>query len=177
MRSPRWRLARRVTITAAVGLLGTGCGGPDPAAVEWSGRVCTALAGFTTTLGAQPQVPVTDPGAVQAWSTWLTGTAGAVQGTIQQLDGVGPAPVDGGDAYVERLGATLGEIAAGLDTARRNVAGIDPADPRVATEALPAALAPLQQLGAVADPTEGLSGELEAAFAAAPGCEALRPGG
>lgn len=159
-------------------LLTAGCGGGDPDAdvVAWTDRVCGALAGFTETATAQPTLDATDPqAAVTGLGTYLASTATAVDASISALEAAGPSPVAGGDEYVARLTGTLTQIRAGFESARTQLDGIDTSSTRSVSTALPAVVAPLQELGNLANPTDGLQAndELRAAADRAPNCRRL----
>jgi hypothetical protein len=167
--------------TTVVLLVAAGCGGEraaDP--VTWADDVCGALGSFTDALLAQPVLDSGDPvAAVHGLRGYLDVTSAAVQESLGQLDAVDASPVDGGDAYVDRLTGALTEIQAGFDAARAGLDDIDTSSAESARAALPAAVAPLQELRGLADPTEGLrdNDELRVAAEQAPRCQELRTAG
>jgi hypothetical protein len=87
--------------------------------------------------------------------------------------------VDGGDEYATRLREALVRIRTSYEAARTQLVGIDASSPEVLATALPAAMAPLQELGTIPSPTEGLqvNDELRTASEQAPSCRELRSAG
>ncbi|GAA0943915.1 hypothetical protein [Pseudonocardia zijingensis] len=174
---------RRVSCTIAVlAALAAGCGGAAPSAdaVAWTNQVCDALAGFTRAATSSPRIDRADPvAAVQELSRYLGATSEELQRSLTDLDAVGPSPVDGGDAYVGRLEEALRGIRAGFDSARTQLAAVDVSDPAQLATAVPAALAPLQELRDLPAPTEGMreNGGLSAASEQAESCRGLRTTG
>jgi hypothetical protein len=170
-------------VAAALVLLATGCGGgaasggADPAAVAWTDEVCGALTGFIKAVTDRPDVDPSDAvGAVRDVSGYLGSTTQQLQESLTALAAVGPSPVEGGDAYVARLRTALGGVLAGFEAAQTQLAAVDTSRPEAVATAVPAAVAPLQQLQNLPDPTEGLNAddEFRAAAEEAPGCRALR---
>jgi hypothetical protein len=162
---------------ALVVAAGCGGGGADADAVAWTDEVCVALTGFTQAVTAQPQIDRADPvAAVDALRDYFASTSAALQTSINELDRVGNAPVEGGDAYADQLRENMRQMRASFDASAAQLADVDTSSPASVTAALPAAVAPLQELGDLADPTEGLpaDGELRAAFEEAPHCQQLR---
>jgi hypothetical protein len=174
---------RRFTNTLAsafVLVVAAGCGEAGDAgsdAVAWTDQVCGALSGFARAATTQPKVDGADPAAtVRGLGDYFGTTAAALQGSIIELDAVGPSPVDGGDEYVARLKGALTEIRTSFDMARGQLAGVDTSSVQAMSVALPAAVAPLQELRNLADPTEGLraTDELTAAADKATNCQQVR---
>jgi hypothetical protein len=174
---------RRFTCTLAsafVLVIAAGCGNssdPDSDAVAWTDQVCGALSGFARAATSQPQVGGADPvSTVRGLGDYFSATATALQGSISELDAVGPSPVEGGDEYVARLKGALTEIRTSFDTARGQLAGVDTSSVQAMSVALPAAVAPLQELRNLADPTDGLraTDELRAAADKAANCQQVR---
>lgn len=171
---------RRISTVAALAALVAGCGGaaaPREEAVAWTDQVCGALSGFTRAATTSPRINPADPAAaVQELDRYLGATSGELQRSLTALDTVGASPVDGGDAYVARLEEALRGIQSGFDTARTQLAAVDVRDQAQLATAVPAAVAPLQELRNLPAPTEGMraSEELGAASEQAPNCRALR---
>ena len=165
---------------AALAALVAGCGGstaPDEDAVTWTNQVCGALAGFTRAATTSPEIDRSDPvAAVQELDRYLGATSEELQRSLTELDAVGTSPVNGGDAYVGRLEEALRGIRSGFDSARTQLAAVDVSDPAQLATAVPAALAPLQELRNLPAPTEGMrdSEELGAASEQAESCRRLR---
>jgi hypothetical protein len=173
---------RRFSCTvAALSVLAAGCGGVGAAgsddAIAWTDQVCGALIGFTRAATEDPKVDPADPvAATQEVSRYLSVTADELQRSVSALDAVGPSPVEGGDQYVARLSEALSRIRAGFESARTQLVGIDTSNPRAFATAFPTAVAPLQELRNLPDPTEGLRSneELRAASQQARSCHELR---
>jgi hypothetical protein len=170
------------TVAALAALVG-GCGGsaaPSDVAVAWTNQVCGSLSGFTRAATPSPQIDRADPvAAVRELDRYLGATSEELQRSLTALDTVGPSPVDGGDAYVGRLEEALRGIRNGFDSARTQLAAVDVSDPAQLATAVPAALAPLQDLRNLPAPTEGMrdSEELGAASEQATNCRQLRSTG
>jgi hypothetical protein len=168
---------------ATIAALVAGCGehaAPSEEAVAWTNQVCGALSGFTRAATTSPQINRGDPvAAVQELDRYLGATSDELQRSLTALDAVGAAPVDGGDVYVGRLEEALRGIRSGFDSARTQLAAVDVSDPAQLATAVPAALAPLQELRNLPAPTEGMRAgeELGAASEQAENCRGLRATG
>ncbi len=168
---------------ATLAVLVTGCGGqtaPSEQAVAWTNQVCGALAGFTRAATTSPRVDPADPSkTVQEVDRYLGSTSEELERSLTGLDAVGASPVEGGDGYVERLEEALRGIRTGFDSARTQLAAVDVSNSAVLATAIPAALAPLQELRNLPAPTEGMRAneELGAASERADNCRALRSTG
>jgi hypothetical protein len=178
------RTRRFSSTVAALAVLTTACGGGDTAtgddAVAWTNQVCGALSGFTRAATTGPRIDQADRvAAVQELSRYLGSTSEELQRSLTALDAVGPSPVEGGDEYVDRLREALSGIRTGFDTARTQVAAIDVSNPAALATGVPAAVAPLQDLRNLPDPTEGMrtNEELRTASEQAENCRALRTTG
>ncbi|HYH29207.1 MAG TPA: hypothetical protein VD903_02385 [Pseudonocardia sp.] len=171
---------RRFTCTVvALAALAAGCGDAAASedAVAWTNQVCTALSGFTRAASTGPRVDSADPVAtVQGVRDYLRATSEELQRSLTALDAVGPSPVAGGDQYVTRLEEALRGIHTGFESARTQLRTVDTADPQALATAFPAAVAPLQELRDLPDPTEGLGegDELRVAAEQAAACRELR---
>jgi hypothetical protein len=171
---------RRFSCTIAVlAALAVGCG--DAAASEdtvaWTNGVCGALTGFTRAASSGPRIDQADPVAsVQGVRSYLGATSDEVQRSLSALSAVGPSPVEGGDQYVTRLQEALQRIRSGFESARSQLATIDTSDRGALATAFPAAVAPLQELRDLPDPTAGLreNEELRTAAEQAAACRELR---
>jgi len=175
------RLFTMLTVTLALTTAGCAAGGDGGGAdaVEWTDDVCGALAPFATAASAQPAVDPADPaGMVRELGIYLGSTASAVQDSVRGLEAAGPAPVEGGDEYVDRLTETLTKVGTSFSDAEVRLSGVDTSSAESVATALPDVVAPLQELGALADPTDGLrsTDELRAAADQAPRCQQLRTG-
>lgn len=170
------------TLTPALALVVlTGCGGGvDAEAVAWADSVCGALAPFSEAAASQPVLEQTDPvGVVSGYDGYLGSITTALDTSLDRLAAAGPAPVEGGDEYVAKLRDTLTQIRTSFGTTRTQLAEVDTSSIQSVTTALPAAVAPLQELANLPDPTEGLQAneELRTAADRAPNCQKLRTAG
>jgi hypothetical protein len=164
---------------AALAMLTVGCGGAatNVDAVAWTDEVCEALSGFTQVASDGPHIDPADPVAtVQRMSQYASSTSEELQRSLTALDAVGSSPVEGGDQYVARLREALTSIRAGFESARTQLAAVDIANQAALASAFPAAVAPLQELRNLPDPTEGLRANdaLKAASEKATSCRDLR---
>jgi hypothetical protein len=147
----------------------------DP--VQWTDKVCGSLLGLQESLSAKPQFDENDPSAaVKALSDFLGKSEASIDQAISGLDAAGPAPVANGDAAVTKIKSALTTIRSSFDQAKIALDKIDPNNVSELVTALPQAVAPLQELSKLQDPTTDLqsSPELEAAAAKAPNCQTLK---
>lgn len=171
------RIITGLVAASLVVVAGCGAGAASGAAVTWTNNVCGSLAGFADIVSSQPKIDRSDPvAAVRELGAYLRSTATALQDTIKGIDAAGPAPVAGGDEYVGRLKTTLTSIRTSFEDAGERLAKVDTSSPESLAAALPAVVAPLQNLGSLADPTKGLDSntELRTAAEQAPNCKQLR---
>ncbi|HKQ42007.1 MAG TPA: hypothetical protein VJT79_05955 [Pseudonocardia sp.] len=147
----------------------------DP--VQWTDKVCGSLLGLQESLSTKPQFDENDPSAaVKALSDFLGKSEASIDQAISGLDAAGPAPVANGDAAVTKIKSALTTIRSSFDQAKIALDKIDPNNVSELVTALPQAVAPLQELSKLQDPTTDLqsSPELEAAAAKAPNCQTLK---
>lgn len=150
----------------------------DP--VAWTDKVCGSLLPLQESLSTKPQLNQNDPAAaVKALSDFLGKSEASVDQALSGLDAAGPAPVANGDAAVTKIKSALTTIRTSFDRAKVALDKIDPNNVSELITALPQAVAPLQELSKLQDPTTDLesSPELEAAAAKAPKCQALKKSG
>jgi hypothetical protein len=146
----------------------------DP--VAWTDKVCGSLLPFVKAASTEPQFNQSDPGdAVKALSTYLGGAVSSIDQALTGLDAAGPAPVADGDAIVSKLKQTLTTVRTSFNQAKTAIDKVDPNNVAEIATALPEALAPLQSLSSLQDPTTDLKSnpELEAAAAKAPNCQEI----
>jgi hypothetical protein len=177
--APHRRAGFTLVATVAGVLATTACSSstPSPEAVAWADHVCGALGTFTRTVSAAPTLDGGNAVAsVAALRDYLQRSTSGIDEALKGLDGVGPSPVTGGDDYLGKLRTTLSGVRQGFTAAGEGLATLDTGNPGAVFAALPAVLAPLQDVGKLADPTQGLesSDALRAATAAAPQCRALQ---
>ncbi len=157
---------------------GTAASTTDP--VAWADKVCGSLLPLQHTLSTAPQVEQSDPTAtVKALSDFLGRSEAAIDQAASALDAAGASPVPGGDDVVTKIKATLATVRTSFDQAKTAIDKIDPSDPTTLITALPQAVAPLQELSKLKDPSTDLksSPEFDAAAAKAPNCQALKKTG
>jgi len=145
----------------------------DP--VQWVDGVCGALLPFVKTAGTPPQLnTASDPTALaKGISDYLGQGATAADSAISGIAAVGPSPVAGGDDVITRLTQTLTTFRTSFQDAKTQVDAVDTSNPQTLRTELPKAVAPLEQLATMPDPTVDLqtSPELERASAQAPNCQ------
>jgi hypothetical protein len=170
------RMLGTVATTLAV-LAATGCGGESADPVAWSNDVCGALLPFVEGVAnAQPDLNPSDPtAAVTGLQNFLDAAVTGAQASLTDLEDTPPSPVEGGDEFVTNLRSALTQFRDGLEMARSELEGVDPANPQSVAAALPAALTALQGLENVPNPAAGLESnpELQAAGEEAPNCQTI----
>jgi predicted small secreted protein len=156
---------------------GGGAVAPTTDPVAWTDKVCGSLLPLQDSLSAKPQFDENDPAAaVKALSDFLGKSEASIDQAISGLDAAGPSPVANGDPAVAKIKSALTTIRSSFDQAKVALDKIDPNNVSELVTALPQAVAPLQELSKLQDPTTDLqsSPELEAAAAKAPNCQALK---
>jgi len=164
--------------TGAVTGGGTIAATTDP--VAWVDKVCGSLLPLQRSLSNEPQFDQNDPAAaVKALSDFLGRAEAAVDQALSGLDAAGPSPVPNGDASVARVKTALTTVRSAFDQVKTTLDKIDPNNTTDLITALPQAVAPLEQLSKLQDPTTDLksSPELKAAAAKAPNCQTLEKSG
>lgn len=149
----------------------------DPAAITWTGSVCSALAPVVQTLGAPPTSGFADPAAAkQAYLGYIDRALGAAEQAARQVDEAGAAPVPGGDELTQDVQSRLTDLRQDLMQAKAQVEGADPADPVAFGGAAAAAGNILGSMGHSAQAVATISGDpqLNAAFDQAEPCNQLR---
>lgn len=180
------RPAALLAVLAAL-FLGAGCttvvpgaAEPDPefvAALAWVDEVCGSLLPFIETAATPPQLDASgDPATILLGLSGYLGEASAAAGSaIDGMRAAGPSPVAGGDELVTGLTGTLTTFQTTLDGARTQVDALDTSDPLALLDTLPAAVAPLEQLADLPDPTAGMqsSPELDQASELSANCQQI----
>ncbi|MBP2364408.1 hypothetical protein [Pseudonocardia parietis] len=168
------RITGAVTAAVAAALL-AGCGASGPTPQVWTDEMCTAVLPFVRTAVGTPEAGSGTDERLRAISDYLGRTTTALDRTLGDLDRLGPAPVDDGEALTARLAGGLGEVRSAFSGARGRVDALDPADPAAAERDLPAALDPVARLGSATDPLNQVTGdpELAAAFRTSATCGEL----
>ncbi|WP_224388747.1 hypothetical protein [Pseudonocardia sp. ICBG1293] len=165
-------LAALVVVPA---VLLAGCGPTGPTVEQWTDSMCAAVLPFVRTAVDAPAGTEDPAQRLRALSDYLGRTTQAADGALGDLDRLGPAPVDDGEALSARLQGGLGEIRSAFSGARSRVDALDAADPAAVQRDLPAALEPLARLGGTTGPLEEVTGNpaIAAAFRASPVCTDL----
>jgi hypothetical protein len=156
---------------------GGGAVAPTTDPVAWTDKVCGSLLPLQDSLSTKPEFNENDPAAaVKALSDFLGKSEASIDQALSGLDAAGPSPVANGDAAVTKIKSALTTIRTSFDQAKVALDKIDPNNVSELVTALPQAVAPLQELSKLQDPTTDLqsSPELEAAAAKAPNCQALK---
>lgn len=169
--------------TTTVAGTATPAGAPAPAAgsgaaadgtVAWVDQLCGGLLPFVRTVSTSPPLDTSGDAdrLVSGLSTYLEQGGTAAETAIGAVSAVGPSPVADGDALVDRLVDTLTAYRATFVDARSRVDAIDTSDRQALVTELPPAIAPLEELATLADPTAELRGrpELRSATEQAPRC-------
>lgn len=167
-------LVRVGGIVSAVALTVTGCGsGVTPE--EWTDQMCGAVLPFVRT-ATTPPPSAADPAArTRGISEYLGRSTTALDGTLDTLQRLGPAPVDDGEAVSTRLKDSLTGIRTAFATSKTQVDALDTGDPAALERTLPTALAPVSGLGDATSPLAGLttSPELSEAAQSSANCRQL----
>jgi hypothetical protein len=146
--------------------------------VQWVDGVCGDLLPFVRAAGTPPQLTsAADPTAlVKSISDYLAQGAGAADSAITGMARVGPSPVSGGDQVVTRLTETLTKFRTSFQNAKTQVDAVDTTDQQALITELPKAVAPLQDLANMPDPTVDLqtNPELQRASTQAPNCQQIQ---
>ncbi|GAA4964869.1 hypothetical protein WHI96_02700 [Pseudonocardia tropica] len=162
-------------LLVAPAVLLAGCGPSGPTVEQWTESMCAAVLPFVRTAVDTPGETPDPAQRLRALSDYLTRTTQAADGALGDLDRLGPAPVDHGEALSARLQGGLGEIRSAFSGARSRVDAIDPADPAAVQRDLPAALEPLARLGGTTGPLDEVTGNpaIASAFRASSTCTDL----
>ena len=151
--------------------------GPGSDPVAWVDGVCGAALALVTPAVTRPDVgESTDLAVVQrSLSGYLGGILTGAQQARTQLDAVGAAPVEGGDAVVTKLRGALDTVEKTVGEARAAIDKADPRDPAGFAEALGSVQTALGD-NAAPDAIGDLVAvpDLNSAASKAPKCQQLR---
>lgn len=125
-----------VAVLAAIPLALSACGtpqagapepkAPTPEQVQWAGKMCGLVTGFTQ---KQQQLPVVDKTNTQtvkdSISSRLDAASGAADETVNGLKGLGPAPINGADQVNQSFQQGFGQVRDVLEQARAVAGQID----------------------------------------------------
>jgi hypothetical protein len=153
---------------------GTAATQGDP--VAWVNGVCGSLVPFVKAASVPPNVNPSDPkAAITGLGDYLGQAVTSLDTALNGLKSAGPSPVAGGDEVVTTLTTALTKFRSSFQDAKTKIDAVDPNNLTEVATALPEALAPLQELSDLKDPTADLksSPELEAAAKKAPNCQVL----
>lgn len=146
-------------------------------AVAWVDQVCGSLLPFMRAAGSPPNLSEARDRAslVQDVTDYLGEAEDAAEAGVSGMADAGPSPVAGGDQIVDQLSGTLSTFQTSFRTARTRIEEVDVNDPQELLTELPAAIAPLEQLATMPDPTAGLRGspELDQAAEQAANCQQI----
>jgi hypothetical protein len=146
----------------------------DP--VAWVNGVCGSLLPFVKAAATEPTIDPSNPkAAIKGLSTYLGKAVSTLDTGLAGLKAAGPSPVEGGDQVVTALTSALTKFQKSFKDAKTKIDAVDPTDLSQVATTLPAALAPLQELSSLPDPTADLksSPALDKAAQQAPNCKAL----
>jgi hypothetical protein len=138
------------------------------ASVAWADDVCAALTPLATVGQSFSELQPTDRADVVRL---LDATGDAVERSRAGLDGVGPSPVRGGDDAVAALKTALDRTSTAVADAKTKLAANDASGLLEAFGAVATGLGSLERFD-----DQQANPELEAAFRAAPRCQAISAG-
>ncbi|WP_181782606.1 hypothetical protein [Pseudonocardia pini] len=163
-----------VSVMAASGLFLAGCGGAsEQETVDWTNGLCSSYATFQQAALVGP-APASDlPTQARNLSSYLGATATSLDRALTDLDGLGAAPVEGGDQAVTKFRDQLSRYRTAFQQARTQVDGLD-LDSRTLQRDIEGAVAPVLSLqDADQDPLAGLDSQVTNAADKAPACQDL----
>ncbi|MFC7341094.1 hypothetical protein [Saccharopolyspora griseoalba] len=128
-----------VAVLAAIPLALSACGtpqagAPEPKAptteqVQWAGKMCGLVTGFSQKQKQLPPVDKTNTQTVKdSISARLDAASGAADETVNGLKGLGPAPINGADEVNQSFQQGFGEVRDVLKQARAVAGQIDVRD-------------------------------------------------
>ena len=145
--------------------------------LAWVDQVCGSLLPFIRAAGSPPEpAGASNPASlVQNITDYLEEVEDAADSAISGMADAGPSPVEGGDQIVDQLSGNLSTARDSYRTARTRIEAVDINDPQELRTELPAAIAPLEQLSNLPDPTAELRGspELRQAGEQAANCQQI----
>jgi hypothetical protein len=167
------------TVNGAPAPVGASAGATQTDPVAWVNGVCGSLLPFVTAVSVPPNVNSSDPKAtVTGLSDYFGQAVTGLDTALNDLKAAGPSPVAGGDEVVTTVTSALTKVRTSFQNAKTKIDAVDPNNLAEVATALPEALAPLQELSDLKDPSADLksSPQLEAAAKQAPNCKALSNG-
>ena len=163
-------------LAAALAVTVAGCGGgSDLTAQQWTDQMCGAVFPFVQTV-THPPAPARNPATTARDLTgYVERSTGTLDGTLDSLDRLGPAPVDDGQAVADQLRDSLTGIRAAYAESQKRLNALPTGDPAALTRQLPVALEPVSRLQGNTRLLAGVTGnpELAAAVGASAACRRL----
>jgi hypothetical protein len=158
-------------------LLAAGCSSAtdDAATSAWAGKLCGAYLSFRDAVAAAAptSVPADHDEQVALLGTFAGTAATAAQGSVNEIGAAGVPDVDGAAALAAAFTQRMTLLQTTFATAQTRIGEAPDRD------ALEQAVAPLQSLSNLPDPTTDLitSADLRRGVDAAPNCQKLRSAG
>jgi hypothetical protein len=191
--SPRAARRALAAVAAAAAFAVAGCGeadapttpeldpqptpsAPDDATIAWTDSVCGALVPVVDALQTPPPVNFADPAATrEAYLSYIDGALQRAEQAVQEVEGAGPPPVEGGDELAQNVRDQVTDLREDLADARQQIESADPSDVAALGQAVAAVGNVLGSLGnsAHAAGTIAADPRLRPAFEQADSCEQL----
>lgn len=153
-------------------------GDVDPAALQWTSTVCTALTPLVQRVQNPPVPDLSDSAATQqAFSTYLADAAGEAEQAGTDIEAAGAPPVQNADEISTAVSTQVEDLNTDLTDARARIDAVDPANPiAVGRAAVGAGADVIGSLGEVVEVSTIVADdpELGPAFEQSPECEPLR---
>ncbi|GLZ32959.1 hypothetical protein Lesp02_51470 [Lentzea sp. NBRC 105346] len=146
----------------------------DAAAVQYMDKVCAAASEFAKLEKSAPKLDSGDPAKLKAdMAAYMGQLSAAFTKSAEELRKVGPSPIAGGEAAVNKMADAFTTLAATFTEAKTKIEQADANDASGGLQAAGEAIAKLSQL---ADPLKDLEAvpELEKAATSAPKCQEMR---
>lgn len=159
---------------AAVTIAVAGCGS-GVTAEQWTDQMCGAVLPFVRTATTPPTQGADPVATTREVRAYLDRTTTALDGTLDTLERLGPAPVDDGAGVSGGLRDSLTGVRTAFASAKARVDALDTSDPATLTPKLREAVAPISRLGDASAPVAGLTSkpELSAAAQVSANCRSL----
>ncbi|MDN5932599.1 MAG: hypothetical protein L0I24_16295 [Pseudonocardia sp.] len=150
----------------------------DPAALEWTAAVCTALTPLTVRVQMPPAPDLSDAAATQdTFSSYLAMAVADADQAVEGITAAGAPPVEGGDEIAAAVSTQVDELRTELTEAMARVEGADPNNPiNLGRVAVGAGADVIGSLGEIVEVATTLSDDptLGPAFEQSPECAPLR---
>lgn len=159
---------------------GTAAPGAAPAAgdgVSWVDGLCGGLLPFVRTAADEPPLSASSDvtALLTGITTYVRDASKAADVAAKDISALGPSPIAGGDEVAAEIVKTLTSFHTKFEDVSTRLAAIDPSNQRAIATELPAAMAPMEDLATLADPTIALktNPELDRAAEQAARCKEL----